>query len=84
MIVRDTILVQQRFDKYLVVGFVNTANQLEQQGLKARYFFYLGVQCQRYDNWSNAFLSENYLKRFINGLVKRYYDIYKLGDNKKG
>lgn len=40
------------------------------------YFFYLGVQCQRYDNWSNSFLSENYLKRFINGLVKRYYDIY--------
>lgn len=47
------------------------------------YFFYLGVQCERYDNWSNSFLSENYLKRFINGLVKRYYDIYKLGDNKK-
>ncbi|MBK8348226.1 MAG: hypothetical protein IPL08_11585 [Saprospiraceae bacterium] len=37
MIVRDTILVQQRFDKYLVVGFVNTANQLEQQGPKDRY-----------------------------------------------
>jgi Ser/Thr protein kinase RdoA (MazF antagonist) len=46
------------------------------------YFFYLGIQCQRYDNWSNSFLSENYLKRFINGLVKRYYDIYKLGENK--
>jgi Ser/Thr protein kinase RdoA (MazF antagonist) len=44
------------------------------------YFFYLGIQCQRFDNWSNSFLSENYLKRFINGLVKRYYDIYKLGD----
>lgn len=43
------------------------------------YFFYLGVQCQRYDNWSNSFLSENYLKRYINGLVKRYYDIYRLG-----
>jgi Ser/Thr protein kinase RdoA (MazF antagonist) len=43
------------------------------------YFFYLGVQCQRYDNWSNSFLNENYLKRFINGLVKRYYDIYELG-----
>ncbi|MEO6135841.1 MAG: phosphotransferase, partial [Ginsengibacter sp.] len=43
------------------------------------YFFYLGVQCQRYDNWSNSFLNENYLKRFINGLVKRYYDIYNLG-----
>ena len=46
------------------------------------YFFYLGIQCQRYDNWSNSFLSENYLKRFINGLVKRYYGIYKLGENK--
>jgi len=46
------------------------------------YFFYLGIQCQRYDNWSNSFLSENYLKRFINGLVKRYYDIYNLVDNK--
>lgn len=43
------------------------------------YFFYLGIQCQRYDNWSNSFLSDNYLKRYINGLVKRYYDIYKLG-----
>jgi Ser/Thr protein kinase RdoA (MazF antagonist) len=41
------------------------------------YFFYLGVQCQRYENWSNSFLSENYLKRFINGLVRRYYNIYK-------
>jgi Ser/Thr protein kinase RdoA (MazF antagonist) len=45
------------------------------------YFFYLGVQCQRYHNWSNSFLSENYLKRFINGLVKKYYDIYKLGNS---
>lgn len=45
------------------------------------YFFYLGVQCQRYDNWSNSFLNENYLKRFINGLVKRYFDIYKLNAN---
>lgn len=43
------------------------------------YFFYLGIQCQRYDNWSNSFLSENYLKRFINGLVKRYFDIAKVG-----
>ncbi|MCF8254470.1 MAG: phosphotransferase [Bacteroidia bacterium] len=43
------------------------------------YFFYLGIQCQRYENWSNSFLSENYLKRYINGLVKRYCDIYKIG-----
>ena len=43
------------------------------------YFFYLGIQCQRFDNWSNSFLNENYLKRFINGLVKRYYNIYELG-----
>lgn len=45
------------------------------------YYFYLGTQCQRYENWSNTFLSENYLKRFINGLVKRYCEIYALGAN---
>lgn len=45
------------------------------------YFFYLGVQCQRYDNWSNSFLSVDYLKRYINGLVIRYYNIYNLGDH---
>jgi len=38
------------------------------------YFFYLGVQCQRYDNWSNVFLNEIYLKRFINLLVRKYFE----------
>lgn len=33
--------------------------------------FYLGVQCQRFENWSNTFLSEDYLKRFINGIIRR-------------
>lgn len=45
------------------------------------YYFYLGVQCHRYDNWSNSFLSENYLKRFINGIIIRYFNIYNLGKN---
>lgn len=40
------------------------------------YFFYLGIQCQRYHNWSHTFLNENYLKRYINELVKRYFEIY--------
>jgi Ser/Thr protein kinase RdoA (MazF antagonist) len=44
------------------------------------YFFYLGVQCRRYDNWSNSFLSEDYLKRFINNLIRKYCDLYQLGD----
>jgi Ser/Thr protein kinase RdoA (MazF antagonist) len=39
------------------------------------YFFYLGIQCLRFENWSNVFLSEDYLKRFTNGLVKRYAEI---------
>jgi Ser/Thr protein kinase RdoA (MazF antagonist) len=38
------------------------------------YFFYLGVQCRRYDNWSNVFLNEIYLKRFINLLVRKYFE----------
>jgi Ser/Thr protein kinase RdoA (MazF antagonist) len=44
------------------------------------YFFYLGVQCRRYDNWSNSFLSEDYLKRFINDLIKKYCDLYQLNN----
>jgi Ser/Thr protein kinase RdoA (MazF antagonist) len=43
------------------------------------YFFYLGVQCQRYDNWSNVFLNEAHLKRFIMLLVKKYYDTRQIG-----
>ena len=43
------------------------------------YFFYLGVQCQRYDNWSNTFLNKIYLKRFINLLVKKYFEKNNLG-----
>lgn len=35
----------------------------------AIWIFYLGVQSQRFDNWSNFFLSENYLKRYI-GMAK--------------
>lgn len=38
------------------------------------YFFYLGIQCERFDNWSNVFLNETYLKRFINLLVKKYFE----------
>jgi Ser/Thr protein kinase RdoA (MazF antagonist) len=43
------------------------------------YFFYLGIQCQRFDNWSNTFLNESYLKRFINLLVKKYFEKNGLG-----
>lgn len=42
------------------------------------YFFYLGIQSQRYDNWSNVFLNEIYLKRFINLLLKKYFDYHQL------
>ncbi|MBB3058895.1 phosphotransferase [Mucilaginibacter gotjawali] len=45
----------------------------------ALYFFYLGIQCRRFDNWSNTFLNEMYLKRFINLLVKRYFKKNGLG-----
>lgn len=45
------------------------------------YFFYLGIQCERYENWSNAFLNEVYLKRFINLLVKKYFDKNGLGNS---
>jgi Ser/Thr protein kinase RdoA (MazF antagonist) len=44
----------------------------------AVYFFFLGVQCQRYDNWSNVFLNEIYLSRFINLIVKKWCDYNKI------
>lgn len=43
------------------------------------YYFYLGVQCNRFENWSNTFLNEVYLKRYITVLVKAYYDKAKVG-----
>lgn len=39
------------------------------------YYFYLGVQCDRYENWSNVFLNEAYLKRYINVIIKRYVEV---------
>jgi Ser/Thr protein kinase RdoA (MazF antagonist) len=41
----------------------------------AMYFFYLGVQSRRYDNWSNMFFNEAYIKRFITVLIKRYAEL---------
>jgi Ser/Thr protein kinase RdoA (MazF antagonist) len=40
------------------------------------YFFYLGVQCLRFENWTNTFLNETYLKRYINLVVKKLYNHY--------
>ncbi len=45
------------------------------------YYFYLGVQCSRFDNWSNTFLNEVYLKRYITIMVKGYYEKTKLNIN---
>ena len=42
------------------------------------YMFYLGVQCQRFNNWSNTFINEVYLKRFINLRIKRWFDYNQL------
>lgn len=40
------------------------------------YFFYLGVQCLRFENWTNTFLNETYLKRYINLVIKKLYNHY--------
>jgi len=42
------------------------------------YFFYLGVQCQRHEDWSNVFLNETYLKRYIVAILKPYMDKFGL------
>ena len=47
----------------------------------AIYFFYLGVQCQRFDNWSNVFINEIYLERFIKMILKRWADYNMISSN---
>ncbi|GAB3519001.1 phosphotransferase enzyme family protein [Emticicia fontis] len=44
------------------------------------YLFYLGVQCRRFNNWSNTFINDVYLTRFINLRIKRWFDYNKLGE----
>ncbi|OQP62093.1 aminoglycoside phosphotransferase [Niastella vici] len=41
-------------------------------------FFYLGVQSHRFENWTNTFLNETYLKRYINVFIKKLYDHWQL------
>lgn len=41
------------------------------------YYFYLGIQCKRFNNWSNTFVNEVYLKRYITVLIKGYYETAK-------
>lgn len=44
----------------------------------AIYVFYVGVQCKRFDDWSNVFLNEMHLKRLIDLRIKRWFDFNKL------
>jgi Ser/Thr protein kinase RdoA (MazF antagonist) len=45
------------------------------------YYFYLGVQCKRFDNWSNTFINEVYLRRYITVIIKNYYKTTKQNKN---
>ena len=40
-------------------------------GCLAIMIFYISMQCDRYDTWSNIFLNEDHLKRFV-GTLKRW------------
>lgn len=44
------------------------------------FVFYLGIQAQRFD-WSNIFLTENYLKMFV-GRIKNWLNYYEEKNNK--
>ncbi|MES2382270.1 MAG: phosphotransferase [Bacteroidota bacterium] len=43
------------------------------------YFYYLGLQCQRFEDYSSMFINETYLKRYIVFRVKKYFDYHQLG-----
>jgi Ser/Thr protein kinase RdoA (MazF antagonist) len=77
---RDETICREKVDSFLS-GYesITPLSEEEKRILPmlgvSLYFFYLGVQCRRYDNWSNVFLSEHYLKRYINFIIKRYMDL---------
>jgi len=50
--------------------------QLIPKAAAAIWIFYLGVQCQRFD-WSNIFLTENYLKLVHVAKIKAWLEYYK-------
>lgn len=82
---RDETICKSKLDSFMA-GYesITPISDEEKQILPmlgvSLYFFYIGIQCQRFDNWSNTFLNEMYLKRFINLLIKRYFDLNNLGD----
>ncbi|WP_333820672.1 phosphotransferase enzyme family protein [Ohtaekwangia sp.] len=36
------------------------------------HYFYLGIQCRRFENWSNVFLNEVYLKRYVAVRIRKF------------
>jgi len=81
---RDEAICKSKLDSFLA-GYESVSEISDEEkrifpilGISL-YFFYIGIQCQRFDNWSNTFLNEMYLKRFINLLIKRYFDLNKVG-----
>ena len=40
----------------------------------ALYFFYLGNMCYRYENWSNFFVTETYVRQYIERRIKWYFE----------
>ncbi|MEM9831111.1 MAG: phosphotransferase [Bacteroidota bacterium] len=78
----DKNLFQKKMKKFLEGYEAHTIVSDEEKELLplaglAVWMFYLGVQSQRFDNWSNIFLTENYLKHYI-GMIRswlKYNDV---------
>ncbi|MEM8966474.1 MAG: phosphotransferase [Bacteroidota bacterium] len=68
------IKMKKFFEGYGAYAFVSNEEKelLPLAGL-AVWMFYLGVQSQRFDDWSNIFLTENYLKHYI-GMIKSWLE----------
>lgn len=60
-----------------ITAFSDEEKRLIPHAALAIWLFYLGVQSRRFDNWSNIFLTENYLKHFI-GLIRNWLDYNKI------
>ena len=73
--VRDKIKLQRRVDKYLVESLVNTANQLEQQGLKVEFIHKIILRSLFLLYLEDRGATEEKLYSQIKKGAKSYFDI---------
>ncbi len=79
----DKALFHQKKEKFMqgyqsILPITDKEKKLIPLAGLAVWIFYMGVQAQRYDDWTNLFFSKNYVKRYI-GMAKSWLEFNEVG-----